>query len=126
MIPTCSRCRAEYLDADTAQRLEATVSALYVAGLRRRASEAIKTLRQHISQRRLELQIGLSQGYLSRLLAGAGNPSPPLVLLLAQLAKDPESRLPEIERFWREIHPLHDLQRTPPNFDKSKLSRGSE
>ncbi len=87
MIPTCSRCRAEYLDADTAQRLEATLSALYVAGLRRRASEAIKTLRQHISQRRLELQIGLSQGYLSRLLADAGNPSPPLVLLLAQPAR---------------------------------------
>ncbi len=124
MIPTCSRCRAEYLDADMAQRLEATLSTLYLAELRRRASEAIKTLRQHISQRRLELRIGLSQGYLSRLLADAGNPSPPLVLLLAQLAKDPESRLPEIERFWREIHPLHDFQRTPTHVDKSKLSRG--
>jgi len=105
MIPTCSRCRAEYLDADTAQRLDATLSALYLAELRRRACEAIKTLRQHTSQRRLELRLGLSQGYLSRVMTDAGNPSPALVLLLAQLAKDPPSRLLEVERFWREIPP---------------------
>lgn len=123
LIPTCSRCHAEYLDSGTAQHLSGILSALYLAELRRLAGEAIKTLRQHISQRKLELQLGLSQGYLSRLLADAGNPTPPLVLLLAQLAKDPESRLPEIERFWREIHPLHDLQRTPTHIDRSKRSR---
>ena len=58
MIPTCSRCKAEYLDADTAQRLEAILSTLYLAELRRLAGEAIKTLWQHISQRRLELRSG--------------------------------------------------------------------
>lgn len=112
MIPTCSRCCAEYLDADTTQWLEGVLCALYLAELRRLAGEAIKTLRQHISQRRLELQIGLSQGYLSRLLTDAGNPSPALVLLLAQLAKDPPSRLSEVERFWGEIRPPQDLRDT--------------
>jgi hypothetical protein len=46
-------------------------------------------------------------------------------LLLAQLAKDPQSRLLEIERFWREIHPLQDLhgtQRATANVEKSKRS----
>ena len=104
-IPTCSRCKAEYLDAETSQRLDGILAALYLAELRRLASKAIKTLRQHISQRKLELQLGLSQGYLSRLLTDAGNPSPPLVLLLAQLAKDPASRLPEVARFWAGITP---------------------
>jgi len=112
-IPTCSRCKAEYLDAETAQHLDGILAALYLAELRRLASEAIKTLRQHISQRKLELQLGLSQGYLSRLLTDAGHPSPPLVLLLAQLAQDPASRLPEVERFWAGITPLQDLQEVP-------------
>ncbi len=113
MIPTCSRCCAEYLDAETTQRLDNILSALYLAELRRLAGEAIKTLRQHISQRKLELRLGLSQGYLSRLLTDAGNPSPALVLLLAQIAREPESRLYEIERFWKEIRPPQELTDTP-------------
>lgn len=111
--PTCSRCKAEYLDAETSQRLDGILAALYLAELRRLASEAIKTLRPYISQRKLELQLGLSQGYLSRLLTDAGHPSPPLVLLLAQLAKDPASRLPEVERFWGEIPAPQDPRDIP-------------
>lgn len=109
-IPTCSRCRAEYLDEDTAQRLDGLLPDLYLAELRRLAYEAIRALRGHISQRKLELQLGLSQGYPSRLLTDAGRPSPALVLLLAQLAQDPASRLSEVERFWARLHPLQDLQ----------------
>ena len=109
-LPTCSRCKAEYLDAETSQRLDGILAALYLAELRRLASEAIKTLRQYISQRKLELQLGLSQGYLSRLLTDASHPSPPLVLLLALLAEDPASRLPEVARFWGQIPPPQDLR----------------
>jgi len=54
----------------------------------------------HISQRRLELLIGQSQGYLSRLRIGAGNPSAELVSHLAMLAHDPKTRLAELERYW--------------------------
>lgn len=121
-IPACSRCKAEYLDAETSQRLDGILAALYLAELRRLASEAIKTLRQYISQRKLELQLGLSQGYLSRLLTDAGNPSPPLVLLLAQLAQDPALRLPEVARFWGEISAPQDPRdissRTPTKIRK--------
>ena len=50
----------------------------------------------------LENHLGLSQGYPSRLKAGAGTPSPALVLLLQLLALDPISRLREMERIWGE------------------------
>lgn len=112
-IPTCSRCLSEYIDGETAHRLDGILSELYLVELRRLASDAIKTLRRHISQRKLELRLGLSQGYLSRLLANAGNPSPQLVLLLAQIAREPESRLYEVERFWKEIRPPQELTDTP-------------
>ena len=69
----------------------------------------------HISQRQLERLLGLSQGYLSRLRSGAGNPSPELVSHLALLAKDPSTRLSELQRYWAEpeacvVSPFaHDL-----------------
>ncbi len=145
-LPACRRCKYEPLGLDTLP--PHLLESLYRDSLRQRVALAIARIQGCRSQRRTELLLnlsqgylsrlkagdgipgaalvsllGLSQGYLSRLLADAGNPSPPLVLLLAQLAKDPESRLPEIERFWREIHPLHDLQRTPTHIDRSKRSR---
>ena len=121
-IPTCSRCKAEYVDEETAQRLDGILPDLYLAELRRSAHESIRTLRGHISQRKLELRIGLSQGYLSRLITEADRPSPALVLLLAQLTQDPTSRLSEVDRFWARLPPSEDLQhiqrRTHPNFRK--------
>lgn len=99
-IPTCSRCRAEYLDAQTQEILAPLRSRLYAAELRRRIKEAIATLGTVTSQHYVETLLGLSQGYLSRLKAGAGTPSPALVLQLQQLALDPIPRLREAERLW--------------------------
>ena len=39
---------------------------------------AIRTLSRHLSQRKLERLLGLSQGYLSRIASGAGKASRPL------------------------------------------------
>jgi len=44
--------------------------------------------------------IGLSQGCLSLLRIGAGNPSAELVSPLAMLANDPKTRLAALERYW--------------------------
>lgn len=99
-IPTCSRCHAEYVDAGTAATLEAALRDAYQRELRARARQAIDQITWHISQRQLELLLGLSQGYLSRLRAGAGNPSPELVSHLALLAHDPQERLNELARYW--------------------------
>jgi hypothetical protein len=104
-IPTCTRCHAECLDLDTTQRLHQLLPRLYQAELRRLAGQELRALSPHISQRQLELLAGLAQGYLSRLLAQAGNPSAPLVLLLGLLGKDPQARLAEVQAYWRAPRP---------------------
>ena len=67
--------------------------------LRERVALAIARLQGCRSQRRTELLLSLSQGYLSRLKAGDGIPGAPLVCLLALLARHPEL-LGELEDYW--------------------------
>jgi len=117
-IPTCSACGTETLDTETRTRVDAILSASYQHVLRQRIRRAIDTLMSYTSLRRLELLLGLSQGYLSRLRLGAGNPSAELVSHLALIAKDPSARLSELQQYWAEpeacvVSPLaHD---TPGN-----------
>ena len=63
-IPTCSRCHAEFFDARTSEALVLLLHEQYLEQLRQRAKQAIDILMRHITQRRLELLLGLSQGYL--------------------------------------------------------------
>lgn len=102
LIPTCSRCRAEYVDAETTAALLLVLEREYQRELSRRVRAAIDALNPCISQRRLELLLGLSQGYLSKLRAGVGKPSPQLVAHLTLLARDPATRLMETWRYWAE------------------------
>ena len=104
-IPTCGRCHAECLDLETTGLLHQFLPRIYEAELRRLAEQEIRALSPYISQRQLELRIGLAQGYLSRLLARAGNPSSALVLLLGLIAKDPQARLNEIQAYWQAPRP---------------------
>ncbi len=99
-IPSCGRCMHLYLDRMDAETLSNALQEQYLASLHTRICIALDTLSQHISQRKLERLLGLSQGYLSRLRAGDGNPSPELVCHLAILCQDPKKRLAEVERFW--------------------------
>ena len=100
LIPTCGRCGSEYLDEKTCEELSPQLHNVYLASLRTRVRLAIDILSQHIPQRRLERILGLSQGYLSRLRAGAGNPSPELVSHLALLCDDAPRSLERLQRFW--------------------------
>lgn len=102
LIPTCVRCRAEFIDAELLKLIHERLQEPYQRSLQLRVRRAIDTLTQHTSQRRLEVLLGLSQGYLSRLRAGGGNPSVELVSNLALLAMDPKRRLHELERYWAE------------------------
>ena len=99
-IPTCARCLSEYTDLATEADLTRELELVYLETLRGLASRAIRRLSRHISQRKLELRLGLSQGYLCRIAAGAGNPSPALVALLHLLVRDPVARLTEVEHDW--------------------------
>ena len=101
-LPACLRCRHEFVDAETQARLQPLLHEEYRRALQQRVRVSIDALMQHISQRKLEVLLGLSQGYLSRLRSGGGNPSPELVSHLALLAGDPATRLAELERYWAE------------------------
>ena len=100
LIPTCARCGSEYLDEKTCEELSPLLHTVYLACLRTRVRLALDILSQHIPQRHLEQLLGLSQGYLSRLRAGAGNPSPELVSHLALLCDDAPRSLERLQRFW--------------------------
>ena len=99
LVPTCRRCKHLLLSFDSTPELAAALEATYRAELIQRAAAEITRLRRRLSQRKLEVAIDLSQGYLSRLLAGAGVPSAVLVSLLALLSSEP-SRLDELARYW--------------------------
>jgi hypothetical protein len=99
-IPTCSRCHAAFFDARISEVLALLLQEQSLEQLRQRVKQAIDILILHVTQRRLELLLGLSQGYLSRLRIGAGNSSAELVSHLAMLAHDPKNRLAELERYW--------------------------
>lgn len=98
-VPTCRRCKHLLLSFDSMPELAAALEATYRAELIQRAAGEIRRLRRCISQRKLEVAIDLSQGYLSRLCAGDGVPSAMLVSLLALLASEP-ARLEELARYW--------------------------
>ena len=91
------------------QLLQQLLPRVYAAKLRRLAEQEIRTLSLYTSQRQLELQVGLAQGYLSRLLSQSGNPSSALVLLLGLIAKDPQARLNEVQAYWRAPRPESPL-----------------
>ena len=99
LVPTCSRCKHSILSFDSVPELAATLEAAYRAELVHRASVEIAHLGQFYSQRRIEREVDLSQGYLSRLRAGDGVPSAALVSLLALLSNDPQ-RLEELKAYW--------------------------
>ena len=100
VITACGRCQSEYLDDAANRALAPQLQAAFLTDLRIRARVAIDMLAHHISQRKLEQMLGLSQGYLSRLRAGASNPSPELIAHLAMLCQDPPTRLTELQNFW--------------------------
>jgi len=96
-LPACRRCKYEPLGlgALPAELLES----LYRDNLRQRVALAVARVQGYLPQRRTELLLGLSQGYLSRLRAGDGVPGAPLVSLLALLAAHPQL-LAELEAYW--------------------------
>ena len=96
-LSVCQRCKYEPLGLDTLP--PELLESLYRDSLQKRVAAAIARLKGVRSQRRTELLLSLSQGYLSRLGAGDGVPSAPLVSLLALLAAHPQL-IGELEAYW--------------------------
>ena len=99
LVPTCRRCKHLLLSFESMPELPVALEATYRAELAQRAAAEITKLSRVRSQRKLEVELDLSQGYLSRLRAGYGVPSASLVSLLALLSKEP-ARLDELARYW--------------------------
>lgn len=121
-IPTCRRCATQYIDPQTAEALLEALNLAFAKEMRRRGREAVNQICEYISQRRLELLLGLSQGYLCRLRAGKSTPSAALVALLTLLANEPELRLRELDRSWKELLPSEhkDTERSPDRSSSKK------
>lgn len=102
-LPTCDNCNVEWLDEESASRLDAALEAVYREELGKRVRQALDELVNVIAQRELERLIGLSQGYLSKLRSGDRSPSPDLVTLLSLLAND-VSRVEEVKAMWGDRH----------------------
>lgn len=107
-IPRCRRCHHEWIDEIAEAELEPVLVEVYRTELRHRFRSELRKVLRFTSQRGLERLLNLSQGYLSRLLAGAGTPSAELVSNVALIAVDPARRLSELERFWSLV-PAHSV-----------------
>jgi hypothetical protein len=99
-VPTCDACGTEWMTESTARQVDAALAAVYRRVLHDQARKALATLTRHVTQRRLEELLGLSQGYLSKIRSGDRTPSPEFVGHLALLARDPEPRLRELQDLW--------------------------
>lgn len=98
-IPTCGRCQSLFLARMEPEFVAEQLRQTFQQSLRVRVKTALCSLKQFVSWRQLEVKLGLSQGYLSKLRLSSANPSPELTVLLALLAMDP-TLLSEIDLFW--------------------------
>jgi transcriptional regulator with XRE-family HTH domain len=80
------------------QRLDAALEPLYRERMRLLAVDAIEDMVSHgVQQQRIESQLGIARGYLSKIKSGDRVPSPELSLHLALIGLDPLARLAETE-----------------------------
>ena len=124
VIAKCRRCKSLFIEQSESPEIRWRLQALYVKSLQRRIRTALEVLSQRISQRQLELLLGLSQGYLSRLKGGAGNPSSELVLLLALLSLNPAKHLATLRQFWA-LPDTNWHPRSRATVDDSKQARAT-
>ncbi len=97
-IPTCVRCCSEYPGPRLMEQLARVLQPIYQEWLQLAAAALIEQICASTSQRKVELILGISQGYFSRLKARAGKPSSALVALLYLLGKP--GALRDVERFF--------------------------
>ena len=99
-IATCGKCGATYFDAATTAALGPTLKNQYNKRLLELARVALRKIKPHLSHRRLERLVSVSQGYLSRVQTKPVWVSAPLVALLMMLAESPVAQLAALRRCW--------------------------
>ncbi len=98
-LAECTSCGEGFVDEADATAIDAALEVVYHHELRRRAVGFLDKLAAAVAQRRLEVLLGLSVGYLSK-IRSKEFPSAPLVTELALLAADPKAGIARLEKFW--------------------------
>jgi hypothetical protein len=109
-IPTCDNCGTEWIDAETAKAVDKALEEAFDREARTQAKELLVAMGEEVTQRRVEIVLGLSQGYLSKVRSGTSTPSAMLLACLRLLSRSPESRLRELEGVTR--RPREKARRT--------------
>lgn len=106
-LAECTSCGEGFVGEADAAAMDEVLDVAYQHELRRRAIGFLDKLVAAVAQRRLEVLLGLSVGYLSK-IRSKEFPSAPLVTELALLAADPEAGIARLEKFWATKPPRAD------------------
>jgi hypothetical protein len=96
VIPTCNHCGEQWISPADAKRIDAALEVVYRQEL---LAKVRAVLPDPKDADRIERDLGLSRGYLSRLRTGRKIPSEPLVAILALIHQQP-SVLKKVEAMW--------------------------
>ncbi len=97
VMPTCNHCGEVWFSPADAKRIDAAMEVVYRQELVRRVQAVLPSPKD---ADRVERDLGLSRGYLSRLRKGTKAPSEALVALLALIRQKPQT-LVQVEEFWQ-------------------------
>lgn len=97
-IQTCDHCGEEWMTPEDATRIDATMNIVYQQELLRRLRAVLPDAKE---ASRIERDLGLSRGYLSRLRKTTRPPTEALLAILALFRLHP-STLRQVETFWEQ------------------------
>lgn len=95
-IPTCDQCGEQWISPADAKRIDAAMEVVYRQELLARVRAVLPDPKD---AERIERDLGLSRGYLSRLRTGRKVPSETLVAMLTLIHQRPKT-LKEVEAMW--------------------------
>jgi transcriptional regulator with XRE-family HTH domain len=99
-IPTCDNCGTQWMDDEAASAFDAAMESRYRLALRHRLDSILVKISAATSLRQVEMALGLSQGYLSKLKRGEREPSAELVASLHLIALDVDGALAQLSALW--------------------------
>jgi hypothetical protein len=97
-IPTCDHCGEEWMTPEDAARIDAALDLVYRQELLRRLRAVLPDAKE---AGRIERDLGLSRGYLSRLRKTTRPPSESLLAILALFRAHPAT-IRQVEAFWQQ------------------------
>ena len=97
-IQTCNHCGEEWMTPEDAKRIDAAMDTVYRQELLRRLRAVLPDPKE---ASRIERDLGLSRGYLSRLRKTTKPPTESLLAILALFRQYP-STLRQVEAFWEQ------------------------